>query len=57
MASKLAYNRTRTIIMEPIPPSRIGICARERDTTQPPALHDYLLGPANRGLFHGASCL
>src|SRR6516225_6821800 len=25
MASKLAYNRTRTIIMEPIPPSRIGI--------------------------------
>src|SRR5215831_1214272 len=23
-------------------------CARERDTTQPPALHDYLLGPANK---------
>ena len=21
---------------------------RERDTTQPPALHDYLLGPANK---------
>src|SRR5215471_16582644 len=23
-------------------------CARERDTTQPPALHDYLLGPADK---------
>src|SRR5262249_27104466 len=23
-------------------------CAREGDTTQPPALHDYLLGPANK---------
>src|SRR6516165_2271402 len=23
-------------------------CAQERDTTQPPALHDYLLGPANK---------
>ena len=33
---------------EPIPPSRTGECARERDTTQPPALHDHPLGPANK---------
>src|SRR5215471_13709517 len=52
---KTSYNRTRTIIMEPIPPSRIGNVRGSGIPPSRPRCMTTWPPQQKRGLFHGAS--